>query len=63
LLADLLIDSRGSRAGFPVRIVDELHELRKLRECAGARDRIGDRLLRAAGRSIGRLTGFPASQF
>jgi hypothetical protein len=63
LLVDLLIDRRGSRAGFSVRIVKELHVLKKLRVHAVARDRIGDRLLRAVDRSIGRLTGSRASQF
>jgi hypothetical protein len=31
LLADLMVDCRGSRAGFPARIVEELDMLRRLR--------------------------------
>jgi hypothetical protein len=50
LLVDLLVDSRGSRAGFAVEIIEELHVLRRLRECDSARARIGDRLSRTAGR-------------
>jgi hypothetical protein len=54
LLTDLLIDRRGNRAGFPARIVDELHVLRQLRVRARDRARVTERLRRAVGNTLDR---------
>jgi hypothetical protein len=53
LLADLLVDVRGNRAGFPPRIVEELHVLRRLRIHVRNKAQIAERLRRALGIRFG----------
>jgi hypothetical protein len=59
LLVDLMVDTRGNRAGFADRIVDELQVLRQLREYSNTRVRISERVRQA----LSKLTGFRATQF
>jgi hypothetical protein len=63
LLIDLMTDSRGTRAGFPLRIVEELQLLRRLRTHDIGKRRIRDRLRDAVSSSLAMLRGFRASQF
>jgi|SoimicmetaTmtHAB_FD_contig_31_9878164_length_726_multi_2_in_0_out_0_1 hypothetical protein len=49
LLNDLMVDRRGNRAGFPARIVAELHVLRRLRVRASHKADIAERIRRAFG--------------
>jgi hypothetical protein len=53
LLADLLADTRGNRAGFPARIVDELQVLRRLRVHARENAFVTGRLRRTLSNNFG----------
>ena len=54
LLNDLLVDSRGNRAGFPARIVDELQVLRRLRVYANHKAHITVRMRRVLSSALAR---------
>jgi hypothetical protein len=56
LLMDLIVDRRGGRAGFPSRIVGELHMLRQLRERTEARNRTAERIWRSLRSVLGDLS-------